>query len=137
MLDFSRINHHKIHEACDGKNVTMELFLAVSYAQFCDQTQKHNWCLAVELDERFRSYLAQGAFNSPLYDDLLNYCALGEHISRTGARYTFTHEWYNRGGTPARTFGPGKLPRTVRQMLALVENSRRGIVTELPIGIAS
>lgn len=137
MLDFSRINHHKIHEACDGKNVTMELFLAVSYAQFCDQAQKHNWCLAAELDERFFSYLAQGAFNSPLYDDLLNYCAPGKHISRTDARYTFTYEWYNRGGTPARTFGPSKLPRTVRQMLALVENSRRGIVTELPIGIAS
>lgn len=133
MLDFARADRGGVCQCNDG--VSMELFLAADDAHFRDLAQKHAWCAAADLDRRFYAYLAQDAFRSPLYTDLLKYhVANGLTIESTNARYTFRSR-YNEDDAWSRTFGPGRLPPSARRMLALVENSSRGIVTEVPDGI--
>lgn len=134
MLDFTQIDHRAVCTSCDSADVTMELFLAVDDAHFRSLAQKHAWCAACDLDERFYAYLAQDAFRLPLYDDLLRFCVPDGLVIKAAERYTFRIRHFE-DDLPGRSIGPGKLPPAARRMLALVENSRRGIVTEVPDGI--
>ena len=106
------------------KSSLLDLILLDSREELDKLAAENNWCRASELTEKFYEYLDEGALDSEDFDDVLRDLFPNEPMRRVD-RYTF-------GDKRQGTFSPGNLEPHMQQALAIAENSRRGICTEVP-----
>ena len=106
------------------KSSLLDLILLNSREELDKLAAENNWCRASELTEKFYEYLDEGALDCEDFGDVLRDLLPNEPMRRVD-RYTF-------GDKRQGTFSPGNLEPHMQQALAIAENARRGICTEVP-----
>lgn len=94
------------------------------YTPRCSEEPALRDWVFTQLTEKFYEYLDEGALDCEDFGDVLRDLLPNEPMRRVD-RYTF-------GDKRQGTFSPGNLEPHMQQALAIAENARRGICTEVP-----